>query len=84
MVDRLNALHGFLAEQRSEDVGGQEAAGTSLGRVGDSMRRSVQNLQIEAFCCSIDKSSDKSSKSSDKSSDKRSESADRDFVVVDN
>ena len=83
MVNRLNALHGFLAEQRSEDVGGQEAAGTSLGRVGDSMQRSflnlqievfvdqftkvqtkvlkvqtkVQNLQIEAFCCSNDKSS---------------------------
>ena len=57
VVDRLNALHGFLAEQRSEDVRGQEAAGTSLGRVGDSMQRSVQNLQIEAFCCSNDKSS---------------------------
>ena len=57
VVDRLNALHGFLAEQRSEDVGGQEAAGTSLGRVGVSKQRSVQNLQIEAFCCSIDKSS---------------------------
>ena len=83
VVNRLNALHGFLAEQRSEDVGGQEAAGTSLGRVGDSMQRSflnlqievfvdqftkvqtkvlkvqtkVQNLQIEAFCCSNDKSS---------------------------
>ena len=80
MVNRLNALHGFLAEQRSEDVGGQEAAGTSLGRVGASKQRSVQNLQIEAFCCSIDKSSDKSSKSLDK----RLESAYRDFVVVDN
>ena len=74
VVNRLNALHGFLAEQRSEDVGGQEAAGTSLGRVGDSMPRSVQNLQIEAFCCSIDKSSDKSSKSS--------ESANRGFLLL--
>ena len=79
VVNRLNALHGFLAEQRSEDVGGHEAAGTSLGRVGDSMQRSVQNLQIEVFCCSIDKSSDKSLKSSDKSS----ESADQGFLLFD-
>ena len=60
MVDRLNALHGFLAEQRSEDVGGHEAARTSLGRVGHSMQRSFQNLQIEISCCLIEKSSDKS------------------------